>query len=322
MTLRELLRKPFVKTPFAAQVDLGGRHAIVTGASPESLGYATARTLARWGALVILTSRSNTAAVVESLQAELAREAVQADIAGHELDLCDAQSVKAFSRWYLDNYGERLDILVNNAGVHLDLMSKWKEPERSDDGYEMQWRTNYLGTVHLTHQLLPLLQKTGDDYGDARVVNVVSQIHSRGTNEALFDPETPYESWKFYGLSKLAVIHFSNELQRRCGSSHNLQGYSLHPGGPAGVYTNVSDKGFEGHPLIGFLRKLGAPIEKVFMSTPEEGAQTQIHCATSPRAEGGHYYQHCAIFAASPEAEDASAASRLWDQTGQWLNSL
>jgi retinol dehydrogenase-12 len=322
MNLRLLLRKPFVDTPFAEEVDLNGRHVIVTGVGPGSLGFETAKTLARWGAVVSVTTRRGTAAVVEALREGLASENIFAEIDGHELDLCDASSVNQFSLWYLENHGDRLDILVNNAGVHLDLMSKWKEPKLTEDGHEIQRRTNFLGTAHLTHNLLPLLQKTGDRHGDARVVNVVSQLHSRGSNEALFDLNTKYESWKFYGLSKLAMIHFSNELNRRFAGQNKLQSYSLHPGGVSGASTNVATKGFEGSPIIGFLRKLGAPLERLFMSTAEEGAQTQLHCATSPQARGGHYYVHCAISEASAGARDEEAARRLWQTSLDWINTL
>lgn len=322
MTLRQLLRRPFVATPYAQEVDLKGKHVIVTGASTGSLGYATARTLARWGALVVVTSRRNTGAIVEMLQQELKKEGNSALIVGHELDLCDASSVNSFSQWYLHNHGERLDVLVNNAGVHLDLMSKWEEPTLSEDGHEIQWRTNYLGTAHLTHKLLPLLQQTGDRFGDARVVNVGSQIHSKARNEALFDSNTSYNSWKSYGMSKLAMIHFSHELNRRFAEVHKLQSYCLHPGGTSGTYTAVADKGFSNAPIISFLRKLGAPLERLFMSTPEEGAQTQLYCATSPEAVGGHYYVDCAIGQASQESSDQAAANRLWNITQEWLVGL
>ena len=322
MTLRQLLRRPFVDTPYASEVDLRGKHVIVTGASAGSLGYETARTLARWGALVIVTSRNDTRAIVEALKAQLHKEGSRALVVGHELDLCDAGSVNQFSQWYLQNHGERLDVLVNNAGVHLDLMSRWTSPMLSADGHEVQWRTNYLGTVHLTHTLLPLLRATGDKFADARVVNVGSQIHARARNDALFDPNTSYNSWKAYGMSKLAMIHFSHELNRRFADSHNLQSYCLHPGGASGTYTHVADKGFANAPLIAFLRKLGAPIERLFMSTAEEGAQTQIHCATSPEAEGGHYYVNCTIGQASEDSNDEVSASRLWDMSQEWLEDL
>lgn len=322
MTLRQLIRKLFVNTPFAKETSLKDKHVIVTGTDNGSLGYETAKTLARWGAVVIVSSPRNTASLVTALTEDLAKENIDARIDGHDLDLSDAKSVSQFAQWYLDNWGERLDILVNNAGVHLDLMSKWKEPRLTDDGYELMWRINYLGSAHLTRLLLPLLQKTGESQGDARVVNVASQIHSKGSNDALFDPNTEYESWKFYGLSKLAMIHFAYEINRRFAQKSNLKGYCLHPGAASGSSTNVATVGFEENPIIGFFRKLGGPIERLFMTTPEEGAQTTIHCATSPQAEGGHYYTNCGIGEASADTNDEKAAGRLWQETSDWIDTL
>ncbi|MEH6592876.1 MAG: SDR family NAD(P)-dependent oxidoreductase [Halioglobus sp.] len=321
MTLRQLLRKPFITTPMASPVDLTGRHLIVTGCGPGSLGYETALQLAGWGATVIISTRSNTPAVIERLEGALAGKNTAGRIDGHNLDLSDVTSVRQFCQWYLEYYGARLDCLINNAGIHLDLMSKWKEPTLSADGHEIQWRTNYLGTVQLTHELLPLLKKTGHDVGEARIVNVVSQLHSRGSNPLLFDSNRDYESWQAYGLSKLALIHFTRELDRRLSTSDNIKSFSLHPGGKSGTYTNVADRGLEGHPLLGFIRKLGAPVEKLFMASAQEGAQTQILCATATKAKSGHYYVNCELADASADSSNSEAAERLWLETGDWLAS-
>jgi retinol dehydrogenase-12 len=321
MTLRELLRKPFLSMPVAARVDLSDKHVIVTGCSRGSLGFATAKQLASWGATVIVTTRRGTKDVVAALNDELAQNNLPGKVDGHVLDLSRATSVNEFSQWYERFYGSRLDALINNAGIHLDLMSEWKEPRMSQDGVEIQWRTNYLGTVHLTHNLLPLLQKTGQDMGEARVVNVVSQLHNRGTNELLFKTERPYESWQAYGLSKLGLMHFTSELHKRFSQTDNLSGFSVHPGGRSGAYTNVASKGLEGHAAIELIRRLAAPLERLFLATAEEGAQSQIYCATAPEAMSGAYYVNCLVVRSSLDSLDKDAASRLWEQTQSWVSS-
>ncbi|MFK8020582.1 MAG: SDR family NAD(P)-dependent oxidoreductase [Pseudomonadales bacterium] len=335
MSVRQLLRKPFDNTVFAPTVDMEGKIAIVTGAGPSSLGYATAKTLAEWGCTVIVSTRKNTEGRVRQLQAELPESAV-GSVDGHPLELSSRTSVDQFSSWYLEKYGNRLDALVNNAGIHLDLMSKWKQARLSDDGVEVHWRTNFLGSVDLTHRLLPALLETANSVGEARVVNVVSQLHSKGRNAALFSagpsnptaaPETleasessvEYNSWRAYGLSKLAMIHFSNELHRRYFDSEGLKSYSLHPGGVSGVSTKVAEKGLEGHSFISAIRRLGAPLEKLFMATAEEGAQTQIYCATAADARSGSYYTNCEAVGASVETQDLAAAEKLWKETAEWL---
>lgn len=325
MTIRELLRKPFTDTPFAKPVDLTGKKVIVTGCGPGSLGYETAKTLSRWGALVIITTRNNTHAIFEQMSAELKAEGSTPHLVeAQDLNLLETESVNQFADWYLQNHGDRLDVLINNAGVHLDLMSKWKEPNLTADGYEIQWRINYLGGVQLTHKLLPLLQKTGQEQGEVRVVNVVSQIHkSKGSNKALFDPTVPYSSWQSYGLSKLGMIHFGRELNRRYGQEYNLKAYSLHPGAAAGTTSDVANKGFEGHPIINFFRWLGSPIMNLMATTVDEGAQTQLHCAAAPDAESG-YYQNCILNEekASDDSRDQASAERLWDETQPWIDQV
>lgn len=175
--------------------------------------------------------------------------------------------------------------------------------------------------MQLTNSLLPLLLRTGRDVGEARVVNVVSQLHSRGSNALLFDANRAYESWQAYGLSKLALMHYTNELHRRFSASDHLKSYSLHPGGRSGTYTNIASKGLAGHAAVGLIRRCAAPLERLLMASAEQGAQTQLHCATSRAATSGHYYVNCQIAKGSADSLDEHAARRLWDDTQAWLNA-
>ncbi|HWY24903.1 MAG TPA: SDR family NAD(P)-dependent oxidoreductase [Nevskia sp.] len=306
-SLHRLLLRP----AFAAPLDLSGRKVIVTGTAPGSIGFETARRLAAWGADVCVTTRANPAAVVDALKATGGRGTIEA----HALDLSQRDSVRAFSDWYLQRHGGRLDVLVNNGGVHLDLLSQWKEPHLTPDGQEIHWRTNYLGTMHLTSLLLPALLDGAKSTGNARVVNVVSMLHTRGSNAGLFAPQPKYNSWVAYGLSKLALIHATFELQRR-HAQQGLRAYCLHPGA---VYTNIAGKGLAGNPFIEGMRNAMAPLERFFLLTPEEGAQTQLHCATALDAAGGLYYRNCKPAPASADTQDAVVAGRLWEQTEAWL---
>ena len=183
--IRHLGRTLFGSAPTAPVTDLTGKNAIVTGASPGSIGFETAKTLASWGANVIITTRSNPGDTVQALVSSLQREGKTANIKGHTLDLTNAQSVNTFAEWFQDISENRLHILINNAGIHLDLLSQWKEPTLTSDGFEIHWRTNYLGSAMLTHLLLPQLKNAGAIDGDARVVNVSSHLHSKGLNSEL-----------------------------------------------------------------------------------------------------------------------------------------
>ncbi len=313
------LRSKLISAPQATAVDLQGKIAIVTGTAAGSIGYETAKTLARWGATVVITSRTRPESLAQGMREELQREGLPAAIDAHPLDLAQAASVTQFVAWYRDRHGERLDMLVNNAGIHLDLLSQWKSPHLTADGHELHWRTNYLGSMHLTHLLLPLLQESGRSTGDARIVNVVSQLHEKGRNENLFGPAAPYNSWVAYGTSKLALVHACKEIQRRHAHGDHVQAYCLHPGA---VFTNIADKGLSGNPALESVRRAMAPIERFFLLTPEEGAQTQIHCATAPRLEGGHYYVKCRTAESSPASHDSAVARQLWDSTASWVETL
>ena len=311
-TMYHKFRSLFVAAPFAERVDMQGKHVIVTGASPGSIGFEAARTLASWGATVTVTTRRNVEATVAAL-----RTSSGGHVQGHVLDLTEAASVQRFASWYQQS-NTSLDVLINNAGVHLDLTSQWQEPQLTADGFEIHWRTNYLGTLHLTSLLLPLLRQTTARTQQARIVNVLSMLHSRGKNAHLFTPAARYNSWDAYALSKLALMHHTFEMQRRY-AAEGLQSYCLHPGA---VFTNIASKGLSGSPLLSALRDRFAFVEAFFLMTPTEGAQTHLYCATQPDLPGGFYYRNCAPAQPSQESEDRQVATRLWEQTQQWLQSL
>lgn len=314
MSLYTALRNLIIKAPLAEQQDLHGKTVIVTGCAQGSIGFETAKVLASWGAKVIVTTRSNVEKTVDALRAVTNR----GQLDGHVLDTTSVESVAAFAAWFQKNHGDRLDILVNNAGAHLDLLSQWKEPHLTADGFEIQWRGNYLGVMHLTHLLLPLLKETGKKTGDARVVFVASKMHDKGFNAGLAG-SYPYNSWTAYGMSKLAIVHSAFEMQRRFAASDHVQAYCLHPGS---VFTNVADKGLAGNPLIQAVRNALAPVERFALLTPEEGAQTSVYCAANPAAVGGQYYKRCRPSIACADSNDAAVAVRLWDETERWVQSV
>ncbi len=284
------------RAPLATPVDMSGKTVVVTGAAPGSIGGETADALRAWGATVVTTTRSG---------------------GSHPLDLADPASVQAFADWYADTHGT-LDVLVNNAGVHLDLTNSWKQPHLSPDGFELHWRVNFLGTMHLTHLLLPLLEKTAAEKGESRIVNVVSMLHTRGRNAWMFEPAPSYSSWNAYGQSKLALVHLTHELQDRY-RTQGVRSYALHPGK---VYTDIATKGLQEHPVLSRVRRFAAPLERLLLLTAEQGAQTTLKCATEPGLEGGRYFDACAVRPASTEAEDRTTAVRLWDETLEWVAGL
>ena len=56
-----------------------------------------------------------------------------------------------------------------------------------------------------------------------------------------------------------------------------------------------------------------------YFQTPEEGAQTIIHLATSPELEDvtGEYFVECKIATMSDKAKDVEFAKKVWDLSEQ-----
>ena len=312
----------FLRKPMAAPIDMSGRHVIVTGASPGSLGYETARILAGWGATVVATCVRNMPLMEATLRDDLRKRGVnENNITAHKLDLSEPNSVNDFVTWYRDRHQGKLHVLVNNAGIFKKTLTQSRKPPLTEDGVEVHWRTNYLGAFHLTWALLPLLQLSGLESGDARVVNVSSGQHDRVGNEDLFD-EGPrrerqhYHSWDAYGKSKLAMIHMAFEIERRFAESHNLHAMAVHPGV---VMTNLTlPHAFRGR--IGkALYRISSTLTSLVLLSPNAGAQTFVMCASTKSIQGGKYYERCAIAEPSADSHDADASKRLWDHSERWV---
>ncbi len=305
--------------PMAEQVDMSGRNVIVTGARPHSLGYETARILASWGASVVATSR-HAAQAEKSLKDDLREIGVdENNIAVHPLDLCDVDSVNDFAAWYGENYGGRLHVLVNNAGILKDVLQPWKRMPLTGDGFEIHWRTNYLGSFHLTHLLLPLLKQSGLESGDARVVNVSSHLHDQGKNEDLFNDEKTYHSLSAYGRSKLAMIHFSREIERRFAQEYNLHSMAVHPGS---VDTNMTRLEIPEGRIGDIWKRVGSMLAPLIMLHRTHGAQTTVMCASQSPLQGGQYYVRCKAEEPTDACMDGAVSRRLWDKSEAWVETL
>ncbi|HWJ11450.1 MAG TPA: SDR family NAD(P)-dependent oxidoreductase [Nocardioides sp.] len=272
------------------------RRAVVTGAGPGSIGEAVAAALAGDGWEVVATTRSQ-------------------PVPGHDwhpLDLADRASVAAFAGWWADR-SDRLDLLVNSAGIHLDLGSRWTEPQLLD-GHEIHWRTNYLGTVDLTAALLPSLLTAADATGDARVLHVVSQLHERGTVEAMLGRPGVYDSWAAYGTSKLALVHHAASLVEEYGD-RGLRAIPVHPGA---VSTNIANRGLETRPVLRRLRNLARPLERRVLMTPRASAELLVRLATDPATPSSYHHKGHASDP-SEAARDVAARGELARTTAVWL---
>ena len=244
-----------------------GRSAVVTGAT-GGLGYETALALARAGSEVILTGRDDRKG--QSAVEKISHEVSSARVSYERLDLASLASIADFSQRMLSR--QSLDLLINNAGV-MALPRR----ETTADGFEMQFGTNYLGHFALTAGLLPLLRKASEP----RIVSVSSLAHRTAFID--FDDlqgARVYSPWKAYGQSKLAMLIFARELQRRSDAAGwNLISSAAHPGFSR---TNLFASG------PGGLLSLASDFAAAFLGqSATDGARPILFAATSPKAMPG-----------------------------------
>ncbi len=274
-------------------MSLSGKVALVTGAN-VGIGKETAVALARAGARTLIACRDATkgAAAVDEIKRRSGNEQVElvsADFASFARTRAFGDEVRARV--------DRLHVLVNNAGLMLTSRAL------TEDGHETMFQTNHLGYFVTTHLLLPLLRAAGS----ARVVNVASAAH-RGQRLELddLDSERSFSPLGTYGRSKLCNVYFTYELAERL-RGEPVTVNCLHPG-VVGTDFGQKERG-----IFRALVRLAHP----FMMTPEAGAATQIHLATSPEVEGvtGQYFDKKRAVKSSRASYDVEVRRALWRES-------
>ena len=155
--------------------ELFGKIVIVTGAN-TGVGLATAASLARQGATVVMACRD-----VKKAQAAAANIAATSNVDIRQvipmaLDLADLSSVASFAAAFLQ-HNKSLHALVCNGGV------PGSTPGLTSEGHDMAFGVSFTGHFVLVRGLLPLLQKTPG----ARVVTLSSVMHWFGQPTATAD---------------------------------------------------------------------------------------------------------------------------------------
>ena len=279
--------------------DQSGRTVFITGAN-TGIGFEAARVLAGNGARVLLGCRSAEKAAAARDRIQTVHPKALVDLLS--IDLGSLDSIREAAAEVAKQ--EKLDLLINNAGIMIPPR------EETSDGFESQFGVNHLGHFALTGLLLPtLLENSG-----ARLVTVSSGAHKFGKID--FDDLNATRSYSRqgrYGMSKLANLLFTHELQRRLAAAGaNVIAVACHPG--------ASDTELSRHfPMwIMALR----PLLQVFTQSPAAGALPTLRAATSLDVKGGEYYGPAGRFEmagapvlvpASGRSRDSGLARRLWD---------
>lgn len=185
--------------------DLKGQVALVTGAS-RGIGEAGARSLAKYGAKVVLAARSG--GDIERIAAEIRDSGGQASAV--TCDVADYADVAKAVQHCIDTFGG-IDILVNNAGV-IEPISRIETSEPKAWGNVID--INVKGVYHGIRAVAPhMLEK-----GAGTIVN----ISSGAAVGAL-------EGWSQYCSSKAAALSLTRCADKEFGDK-GLRVVGLSPG--------------------------------------------------------------------------------------------
>ena len=179
----------------------------------------------------------------------------------------------------------RLDRLIHGAETFANSRVG------TEDGLELQFATNYLAAFLLTRELFGALIRPPD----SRVIVMSSGSH-RGLEIAWADPmlRRRYRAVRAYRQSKLALVLFVLELNRRVRRRFPVRALAVEPG-PA---TAISGGG----------TFAGAGLSEA------DAATCIVRLATEPlSAIGGDYWRLGRPASPSPYARRPDVAQRLWD---------
>jgi len=275
---------------------------LVTGGG-RGLGRATAERLATAGNWVLVSARTPGAA--EAAVADIRRRHPGAALEARSVDLSSFAQVRTFAAEELGRGGP-IDVLFHIAGV----MQTSPVRRLSVDGFEETLAVNVLAPFLLTLLLLPALERSAS----ARVITVSSRLHLPGSRGAQvgFDFDDPqlergYNPDRAYKNSKLAVLWFTYELQRRL-SPRRITANAVCPGFvPATVASGLHG------PRRLFMRYVMPHMR--FATSPEDATSSLAFMALDPSLEGvgGKFFAERRPISSSPESYDPDRAGRLWE---------
>ena len=194
-------------------IDLGGRVALVTGAS-SGLGEQFAKTLALAGACVVLAGRRTEK--LKTLRNEIEAHGGSAYVVA--MDVTDLDSIRSGVA-HAETEAGTLDILINNSGVSTSQ----KLTDVSQDDYDFVMDTNVRGAFFVAQEVgkRMLGRARGSVPGTftgGRVVNIASMAGLR-----------PLSQIGVYAMSKAAVIHMTRVMALEWGR-HGINVNAICPG--------------------------------------------------------------------------------------------
>ncbi|RSM05048.1 hypothetical protein CEP52_006486 [Fusarium oligoseptatum] len=295
----------------------GDKVVLITGIS-AGIGIKTIEAIALTGATVFGTARN----------VDKAKKALGHLLQSHgdrihllHMDQADLATVRACADVVREKSGGKLNVVINNAAVMNTPYEKTK------DGFELQFQTNYLSHFLLFYLLKDLLLASSSPKFHSRVLTVSSAAHRYGPcrlDNINFD-NGEYNGWMAYASSKVANIYMTNQLERLYGS-HGLHTYTLHPG--AFISPNLQKFSRAETEAL----SQGDDRLKKYMMSQDQACATTIYGAISGELEGqgGLYLEGASTSGPCPPhsdaveygyaswAQDKGKEEELWEKSKKW----
>ncbi|KAM7204244.1 short-chain dehydrogenase/reductase SDR [Naviculisporaceae sp. PSN 640] len=295
-----------------------GKVILTTGPSPNSLGEAFLKTIAKASPALLILAGRDTAKLEQTAQS-IRSENPNVSTRLLELNLASLAQVRSAADVVLHEWTDvgHIDVVVNNAGIMA-------VPFRlTEDRYESQFATNHLGHFLFTNLIMPKILKSEAP----RVVNIASDAHRFSPirwGDIHFNRDESgkyYNKFRSYGQSKTANMLYTLSLAEKLGE-RGLQAYSVHPGV---IHTNldsaIEDWEVDMPGLMDVDRTMGneSGWEGFKFKSHDQGVATHVYAAfEGTLGEKNGWYLLDAHVADPlteeyyPWARDSVSAEKLW----------
>lgn len=303
---------------------MDGKTIVITGTT-SGTGSIAANVMVELGGKILLLNRPSTRS--KNAYENLKSNFPNAEIHAVDCDLQSFDSVRSAIQKVKALCPEGIHVLSNNAGVMA------LEDVPTVDGYDIQMQTNHLSHFLLTAELMSLLEKAGNESGDARIVNHSSVARFGKKLEAKYLEKNGGKlggngasmlfgggRWVRYQQTKLANAAFTAALHQKLQAKDSkVKALVAHPGlaNTNLQITSVQEGGMPNNLFTKMFMKLS--------QSEEDGAMGLISAMCLPDAQSGQFYGpgkgmmalkgEVKPFALEPLYDNQETRTLLWEKS-------